>query len=94
MKNIAEELRTVAENAAQIVGQDPMPGDWIVIISGTIGDDKTTTLRWEWFWRPPSGRTVDLGPRKIGSEPTAPSHGPLPVGGATPKTPPMDHGVG
>lgn len=64
--NIAAELQPIAEAAAKVVGQDPRPGDWIVIISGTISADKTTSLRWEWYWRPTATRVPDPGPIEVG----------------------------
>jgi hypothetical protein len=61
--NIAEALEVVARKAAFIVGHDnPKPGDFTVIIRGTINDDKTATVGWEWYWRPPTDTLPGSGP--------------------------------
>lgn len=57
--------------AAKVVAKraDGRPGDWVVIIRGTItdkkvGDDAVVEgLGWEWFWRPPAERSE--GPSEV-----------------------------
>lgn len=52
--NIAEELKPVAEQTAHIVGQQKIPGEWIVIIQGEIDENMVSTIRWQWFFHPPT----------------------------------------
>jgi hypothetical protein len=59
--NIAEELEPIARKAAKIVGQQRVPGDFIVLIHGEIVGDKVENLGWEWFWQPPSPRVPSSG---------------------------------
>lgn len=66
--NIAVELGPVARQAAEIVGQEGVPGDFVVIIQGTIEDENTAQVRWEWYWRPPTELVPSEGPVNLKKE--------------------------
>jgi hypothetical protein len=56
--NIAEELEPIAREAAKIVGQQQLPGSFVVIIRGDISPNKTASVGWEWFFHAPTERVA------------------------------------
>jgi hypothetical protein len=64
--NIAAELEPVAREAARIVGQQHIPGNYVVIIRGQVLEDDTATVGWEWFFHLPAETIPDSGPVKLG----------------------------
>jgi hypothetical protein len=64
-RHVAKELRSVAEEAARIVGHGLPDGNWIVVISGTIKNGETVPS-WQWFFSNATERVcTDIAPVKL-----------------------------
>lgn len=57
-------LEPVAIQAALTVSDraNGTPGDFCVIIRGTITSTQITDLGWDWYWRPPAERSPEPEP--------------------------------
>jgi hypothetical protein len=56
----AAHARNLIRYVAEMAGLDP--GEIVVILRGSVGEDRSVMYTWDWFWRPLAGeREADIG---------------------------------